>query len=333
MLRIKKILIRFPNWLGDLVMALPLVEELKKHYPEAQIHALIKTPFDQLLKHDTRFDKIISFKKQNSFFKKLFPIHIQSLVKKEGYDLAILCTRSLSSALELSFSKIPQKIGAQRPLSSFLLTHPLKLNKKLHQRQQYLSLLKPLGIESQTVLTPLEKSFQETPLIKFGLKSTDAYVVLHPGASYGFAKTWPLDCFKKLSALLLLKTSYKVVICGDVLQKKIPLEDPRLLDLTGKTDLMDLKHLLENAKLVICNDSGPMHIADALKTPLIGLFGPTDPVLTGPKNKDSLVIHHPTSCGPCFQRQCHLDHACMKQISPEEVLEKALTLLGEYGSS
>lgn len=310
-------------------MALPLVDALKKTYPDAEIHALIRKPFSEIFVNDSRFDEVIAFDLPKTLFEKAFPKHLHKLIKTHNYDLAILCTRSLSSALPFSLAGIKTKIGAKRFCDKLLLTHTISFNKSLHQRSQYLQLLEPLGIKP----TKLHGILSKNPLSLSFLKIPDRFVILHPGASYGSAKTWPLEHFEKLADFLIQHCHVQVVFCGDNKQKKPSINHDKVIDLTGKTSLNELKTLFENACLVVCNDSGPMHLADCLETPLICLFGPTDPSKTGPINPSALVLQNKVPCGPCFKRTCPIDHVCMKSLSPEKVFEKARAILETYGTS
>jgi heptosyltransferase II len=328
---VKKIIIRFPNWLGDIIMALPIVDALKERYPEASIDAVIKKPFDDLFKNDTRFTRIIGFDKPGTLIAKLIDSPLKNYLAGSYYDIGILCTRSISSALEFSLAHIKRKIGVERPLDFFLLTDTITFDKSKHQRVQYLSLLEPLGIQNVNRFSALDKA--KHTLSSQLIDLSEPYIVLHPGASYGSAKTWPLDNYKQLAQLLIQQFPHKVIFCGDKTQHSPGIQSERITDLTGKTSILDLSVIIANADLVICNDSGPMHIADGLNVPLISLFGPTNPILTGPLGQDSHVIFNQTPCGPCFKRTCPIDHVCMKGITPEVIFEKAKHILNTHGPS
>jgi heptosyltransferase-2 len=330
MKKIKKILIRFPNWLGDIVMALPLLEALRIHYPTAEIHALVKKPFHTLLESDPRVNKVISFDLPKTLKQKAFPFKLASLLKQEHYDLAFVCTRSVSSALLLKLANIPKVIGLPRILGRWLLTHQVPCNKTEHQRAQYLALLQGLDINHTSIKASLLKEISSSSTM---FDSSRPFILLHPGASYGSSKTWPLEYYETLARLIVDQLDIQVVFLGDVSQKKTTLIHPLICDLTGLTTLDDLHYLIQKTTLIICNDSGPMHIADGCNTPLLALFGSTDPALTGPIGDNSHIIFNKVSCGPCFTRVCPLDHACMKGIKPDVVFEKVKTILGIYGPS
>lgn len=326
MSNIAKILVRCPNWLGDIVMSLPLIEALKKHFPDATIDVLVKKPFHELFNADPRIGFVIPFEKPRSLYERLSVFKLARVIKKNRYDLSFCLTRSVWSALPLFLAKIPKRIGASRFLGFCLLTDQIHLDKTKHQRRQYLEFLKPLHLSSDEEFASL---YKHGPLDHVFEKP---YILMHPGASYGSAKTWPLEHYETLAALFLKLGTYKIVFLGDALQNKPKLSHPDLIDLTGKTSLGQLSSLIANAQLIICNDSGPMHMADGLGTKLLAIFGPTDPVLTGPKNKSSHILFNKTPCGPCFQRVCPIDHRCMKDQLPEMIFTKALTLLEDHGT-
>lgn len=332
MSNVKKILIRCPNWLGDIVMCLPIFEALKIKFPDAEIHALVKAPFHELLLSDPRIHTVIDFEKPTTILKKLNCFSLAKKLKKQNFDICLCLTRSISSALPLSLAGIKKRIGAKRFLGSFLLTDQVELDKSVHQRAQYLSFLKPLGITHGSELAILSKPHVKSSLCD-SLDFDKPYILIHPGASYGSAKTWPLEYFEKLASYFLEINQYKLIFLGDKSQKKTTISHADLIDLTGKTSLIDLVTLMKKAQLVICNDSGPMHISDGLGTKLLAIFGPTDPALTGPKSSDSHIVFNKTDCGPCFKRVCPIDHKCMRQINPEVIFQKALTILGSHGTS
>lgn len=332
MSNVKKILVRCPNWLGDIVMCLPVFESLKTQFKDAEIHALVKAPFHELLLSDPRINVVIDFEKPTSILKKLNCFALAKQLRTKNYDVSLCLTRSISSALPLYLAGIKKRIGAKRFLGSFLLTDQVQLDKSVHQRRQYLSFLKPLGITHDSEFALLNQPDVKSALFE-SLNLDKPYILIHPGASYGSAKTWPLEYFEKLASYFLEMKKYKLVFLGDKSQKKPNISHADLIDLTGKTSLTDLSYLMAKAELVICNDSGPMHISDGMGTKLLAIFGPTDPALTGPKSLNSYIVFNKTNCGPCFKRVCPIDHKCMRQINPEVIFQKALTILEAHGTS
>lgn len=328
---VNKILIRFPNWIGDIVMATVLLENLKKQYPSAQIDVLVKKPFDIVLRNHPCIASVIGFDPKGGFLKKILPHPITKQLKQTKYDLGILCTNSVSSLLIFKAAKIKTIIGYKRFLSSFLMNYALEKKPHLHQKEQYLSLLKPVGI---TEFNALPNFVLDEDIVQDGNEILSKqlkgpYIVFHPGASYGSAKTWPLAHFEKLAQTLLNKTKLNVVFLGAVNQKSPSIQHERLIDLTAKTSLKEMLFILKKAKACVCNDSGPMHLADAMQIPTLAFFGPTDPSKTGPSAKSSTIIFNKTPCGPCFKRSCPINHICMQQITPEHAFSK-LEQMGLY---
>ena len=149
---------------------------------------------------------------------------------------------------------------------------------------------------------------------------------MNPGATYGLAKCWYPDRFGELGKRLVKKWKASVLLFGKAEEKTIAQEILRHLgdggiDLTGQTGLLQLAAVLENCRLLATNDTGTMHLAAAAGTPVVAIFGPTDPVTTGPWGEGHRVVRKEVSCSPCLKRICPTDHRCMKEISVEEVEE------------
>jgi len=163
-------------------------------------------------------------------------------------------------------------------------------------------------------------------LYQRGFKKGKRLVGINVGATYGSAKCWPAERFRDV-ALKLLEDDLYVLFFGDAttasLVKEICLTLPeRAMNLAGVTTLRELACLIKDCDVLLTNDSGPMHIAAALETPLVALFGSTDDRATGPFGQADSVIHKHVSCSPCFKRECPIDFRCMKEIGVDEVVEK-----------
>jgi heptosyltransferase-2 len=149
-------------------------------------------------------------------------------------------------------------------------------------------------------------------------------VVLHPGASYGPSKRWPAERFAALGDILRDRNKATILITGAADEKELAgsissIMKNKTINLSGRTSLRMLAGLISRANLFVTNDSGPMHMANALGTPLVAVFGPTDPRATGPYQEPAAVIKKDVPCWPCSYRDCPFDHRCMMKISVEEV--------------
>jgi heptosyltransferase-2 len=256
------------------------------------------------------------------------------------FDLGILFTNSFASALVFFLAKVPQRWGYNKDGRGFLLTKGVSVQPdkdRHHQAHYYLDLLSLLGLKKfpeEFILSISQKERDRTAawLKAQNIHRDKPFIILNPGAYYGSAKRWPPDRYAKLTSLLQKKNQAQILIIGS--EEETPLADTissltnnRLHVLTGKTSLVQLAGLLSFADLFVTNDSGPMHMANFLKTPLVALFGPTEPTRTGPFQQPAAVIHKGAPCWPCFYRHCPFDHRCMLNISPEEVFQECQKLL------
>lgn len=334
----KKILIRMPNWIGDLVMATPLLTDLRKKFPDASITAMCKEPLSDLLKEDADIDELFSFKKpKSSFLHKERRRNIIQKLREGNYDLGILTTNSFSSVWWFYEGDVKNRIGFSKGIKTLLLNKrvPLPPNDE-HLVETYKRLLTPLGISASKTLPRIYLKETEIDSARELLKQRNAdksckLVGIHAGASYGPAKRWPEENFFQLAKILLLDPEMRVVFVGDEqvtpFAKKVAraLGD-KIIDLTGTTSLRGLCSLIKLCDVFVTNDSGPMHIAAALQVPLVALFGSTSPVKTGPYKHGETIFKN-VACAPCFKRVCPINFPCMKKIGIDEVYEKIISLI------
>lgn len=324
-----KILVRAPNWIGDSILAVPAAECLSKNFPEAQIWIAAKEWVKDLFTAHDFVEGLIALPTPDDL--KNLKRSAQK-IKKLEFDLGVLFTNSFSSALLFYLARIPQRWGYAKDGRGILLTKGAALREQeesSHQVKYYLGLISRLGLKTyppklSLPLAQEEKRKAKEMLLSQNIDLRQPLIILNPGASYGSAKRWLPKKFAELAILLQERKKADILITGSE-------DDTRLaeaisssmvkkpLDLTGKTDLRLLAGLISFADLFITNDSGPMHMANALKTPLVAIFGPTDPLLTGPFQEPATVIKNNVPCWPCSYRECPFDHRCMMKIDAEEV--------------
>lgn len=334
MKRPQNIIVRMPNWVGDLVMATPILTDLRNAFPDASITAMCKAPLCELLRDDLAIDELFCFRKPtNQFSKREERRDIIAKIEEGKYDLGILLTHSFSSAWWFWQGGVARRIGYGSFLRNFLLTDKIKRSKeKLHQVDSYKKLLEPLGIPKSHTMPRLfisdnEQEESREILFQRGYRRDRILIGMNPGSAYGPAKCWPQDRFQALAKRLLAIDNVSVVFFGDAsgsnLVKSICSNLPKeAMDVAGVTSLRELACLIKECDLLVTNDSGPMHIAAAVGTPVVALFGSTDPEATGPFGQSESVITKRVSCSPCLKRKCPIDFRCMMQISVEEVLQK-----------
>ncbi len=324
-----KIIVRMPNWLGDLVMGTPVLGALRGCFPKAHITVMVSRQLAPLLEKDPNIDEIYPFERRKSLLGKFIQrSQILTGLQRE-YDIGVLLTNSLSSAWWFYSSKVRQRIGyAKGLLREALLTEAVKKEGKKHQVEEYLALLRPLGILEKPYplslfVTEEEKQRGKELLYEKGFKKGQVLVGINPSAAYGPAKCWPEENFRKLLQRLLQNKEVFLLFFGDAKSKKsvdriVEGFSERVLNLAGLTTLRELLYLTANLDLLVTNDSGPMHVAAALDIPLVALFGSTDIEKTGPYKKEGAISKR-VSCSPCFLRECPIDFRCMKQITVDEV--------------
>lgn len=338
----KNMIVRVPNWLGDVVMATPVLEDLRTHYKDAKITVMAQANVAPLLKNDPNIDEIYSFKRPNGWIHRHHPLEIIDTLRQGKYDLGVLLTNSFSSAWWFYRGDVKNRIGFSGNLRNLLLNKAVPLPAKIetqHQIITYKMLLEPLGIpvsstEPKLYISP-EEDAQAKELIKeIGIDlSKQTIIGINPGAAYGSAKCWLPERYQAVTNRLLQNPQVFIIYFGDAagtplvneICKELPVN--RVANLAGKTSIRNLIALINLCSVFLTNDSGPMHIAAALKIPLLALFGSTSDVKTGPSYGIGQVIHKHVECSPCYKRTCPIDFRCMKRITVDEVLTQIQNLL------
>lgn len=338
----KNILLKMPNWLGDLVMATAAAADLRDHFPEAKITALCQSNTAALLQNHPAVDEIFSYNRPSGWIRRIEHFDLIEEIRRGEYDLGILLTNSFSSAWWFWRGHVKYRLGFAANLRSFLLTQAVPFKKefkKQHLVQTYKELLRPLGIAPSNTppklyLSDEEKNSARELLTLKGIPENALVVGINPGAAYGSAKCWLPDRFVDLSKKLLNRKNLYILYFGDSAGTNLvdsictQLPQERVLNLAGKTTLRELLALIDLCNLFLTNDSGPMHIASALGIPLVALFGSTDDTCTGPYN-GGRVIHKHVECSPCYKRVCPIDFRCMKSIEVDEVYHELEKLVKE----
>lgn len=326
-----------PNWIGDLVMATPILNDLREKFPQAEITAMCRGSGAALLEKEEAIDELFQFQPTPyGFLRRTFGRDVVGKLRAGQYDLALLLTNSFSSSWLFWQANIPIRIGFQGRWRRVFLTRSVAMPKeRLHQVDRYKKLLEPLGIAKSESVPRLVLSNEEIDeakelLYQRGYKQGSPLFGINPGAAYGSAKCWPKERFRSLALELLhAAPNAFLVFFGDSstssLVKEIVRDLPsQVMDLAGVTSLRELVSIIQDCDVLITNDSGPMHIGAALQIPLVALFGSTDEELTGPYGQEDAVIRKKVSCSPCFKRVCPIDFRCMREISVKEVAELAM---------
>lgn len=332
--QVNRILVRGVNWVGDTILTYPTVQKLKILYPNSHLAILIPNHLIDLWKTFPYVDEIIPFQKKGGFGSIVEDINLSLSLKKRGFDLAVILPRSFRSAFLVYLARIPIRIGYRDEGRSFFLTHGIPRRGEIlhtHRVHYYKKLIDFLGNVEESffpriILREEDRKWAEEILSSLGFLDGRPLIGINPGATYGLAKCWYPDRFGELGKKLTHKWKAAILIFGRDEEGLMAKEILRHLegagiDFTGKTRLLQLAALLERCQLLITNDTGTMHVATAVGTPVVALFGSTDPITTRPWGDGHVVIRKNVSCSPCLKRICPTDHRCMERITVDEVEE------------
>lgn len=321
----KKIIVRMPNWLGDLVMSTPVLKVLRNHYPNAHICAMCQSSVADLLIANPHIDEILRYNKPRSRREK--KAIIQRLRARE-FDMGVLLTNSVSSAWWFFRGRVKKRIGFANDCRSILLTNPVsfpKNRKSQHLVFTYLELLgeRPFCPSPELYVTDEERVHAHCLLKRYGWVPGQKIVGFAPGAAFGTAKRWLPERFRAVAQKLIAESNALVLCLGHSSEVELGetiCNNSQIVNLVGQTSPRELLAFISVCDIFLANDSGPMHIAAALRIPVVALFGPTDDRISRPY-PHGIIVHKRVSCSPCHKRVCPTDHACMKEISVEEVCE------------
>lgn len=331
-----KIVIRAPNWIGDSILALPAVEAVKRSSAGAEVWVAATDWVKDLFLLNGTADGVVPLGATKDF--RSLKENARSL-QTHGFDSGLLLTNSFGSALLFYLAKIPQRCGYATDGRGALLTARIRPEAEdipRHHLHYYLDLMSKLGFaasspELRLTVTPTEKEAARSRLLSLGVDLDRPLVILSPGAAYGPAKRWPAERFAQLAARFQKEKGAEILIIGSSAEADIAASIHSAMErkpcvLTGQTTLPQLLDLISQAALFISNDTGPMHLANALRVPVVAIFGPTDPAVTGPFEQPSLVVKQDAPCWPCTYRKCPYDHRCMTSIPVEEVFRAGESL-------
>ena len=341
------ILIIAPNWIGDAVMTQPLLASLKEQYPEANIDVLASTWVAPIYRACSAVHEVIEAKFEHKQLQWGLRKQLAKELATKKYQACFVLPNSLKSALIPWLANIPFRVGYRGELRFGLinlsLDNPSKLNRP-PMVEHYLALSQLLNEEQSASTTSnlvpklnvsatADQSVQ-TKLLKAKVDPANIYVMC-PGAEYGPTKRWPTSHFAQLAQKLITSNSLSQIILlgskGDrALAQEIQSQanqDSHIHNWCGDTSLDEAIALIGMSKAVISNDSGLMHIAAALKTPQVAIFGSSDPAHTPPLSDKAKVIWLNLPCSPCHKRECPLGHLkCLNDILPEQVFATLNTL-------
>jgi len=321
-----RVLVRAPNWIGDVVLSLPALRDVRRAFPSARLEVLARPWVAGLYEAVPEVDGVLPSR----------GVAADAAALRGRHDLGLLLPNSFASAFTLWRAGVPERWGYATDARGALLTRSCRVSASVRGRSQvyyYRSMLEGLGLAvsgppDASLACPEAWAERGRSL----LGESGPWIGVNPGAAYGTAKRWPPERFAAAAALVARRTGARVAIVGASSER--PLAEsiaaqigPSARVLCGETTLAELVGVLRRLRLLLTNDSGPMHLAAALGTPLVAVFGSTDWSETAPVSERARVVREETDCAPCRLRECPIDHRCMTRVAVGRVAERALELL------
>ncbi len=337
----RRVLVRLPNWVGDVCFAAPTIEALAAAAPDARFVFAGRPGLEALVARLPGFERFVPVSSDGGL----------AAARRTARDLralrcdaALVIPRSLRAALAPALARIPVRVGFASQGRSILLTHPVRGWKPLrlaHRSAYVAALLAPFGLD--TTVRPFAFEPPGDALAwadgflagAAGRRAGRPVVAFEPGGAYGVAKRWSEGRYAELARRLVTAGRADVVLVGT--SDAAPLHD-RIASLAGvpivraagATDLVQLAALLRRSALLVTNDTGPMHLGAAVRTPILALFGSTDPAVCGPRGRGPIrVLYEKVDCSPCYLRECPVPgHPCLDRFDVDRVEALAIALLG-----
>jgi len=341
----QRIIIALPTWVGDLVMATPTLRAIRDRFREGKITFLAVPNLCELIDGGDWMDRVIEWSDGSKKRSVLGFLRLARRLRRESFDLAILLPNSFRSALLMTLAGVDRRVGYDRDGRGPLLTDRLDVPRvdgeiQPHPICDYYGAIAaalgcpPPGDRLELFTTPQQETAITQKLTARGLADRRPLVVITPGASFGASKLWLPERFAEVADRLHDEMNAAVVVtCGpreESIARHIQqcartdigvFDDPRLT-------LGELKALIKRCDLLLCNDTGPRHVAKAFNIPVVTVFGPTHQAWTDTNYADERKVSIPVDCGPCQQKTCPLGHhKCMTGVTADMVFDRCVELI------
>ena len=333
-----RVVVVAPNWLGDAVMALPAIADIRRHFTGVRLTIAARPPVAPLFSMVRGVDDLITLPGGGGL-RAVFGWHEDArALQGKAFEIAILLPNSFATALIVNSAAIPERWGLATDWRGRMLTRAIPKPKGItHQSEYYQALTTALGISAGPPFAEVRPDVDRVRelALDLGLDTDEPFVVFAPGAAYGRAKQWLPERFAQLAELIINDRGWSVIMVGSKVDRstcadisaRLPATGNRmnrLIDLSGKTDLRLLAGLMSRARAVVSNDSGAMHLAGAVGAKVVAIFGATNerrtsPLRAGAGSPEPRIVSHEVFCRPCMLRECPIDHRCMSGISARAV--------------
>tara|TARA_B100000029_G_scaffold490143_1_gene548821 strand:- start:7210 stop:8268 length:1059 start_codon:yes stop_codon:yes gene_type:complete len=329
-----------PSWVGDMVMAQSLFKLLVSREPNSQVDVVAPTWSISILDRMSEVDDVMELNVVHGHLALSARWALGQRLREKRYDRAIILPRSLKASLVPFFATIPVRTGYRGEWRYGLINDMRSFDANI--LNQTIKKMVFLGLGSDEENLPLisnptlnvDKKNLDLVARRLRLNPSIETVALIPGAEYGPAKQWPVEKYAELASRLV-SVGLQVWVLGSEKERQLGdaivamIKNHNVINLCGKTSLEDVVDLIASVKVAVTNDSGLMHVAAAVNTHVIALYGSSSPALTPPLTEKKDIFYLDLECSPCFRRECPLDHfKCMNDIGVEEICSAVVTVLG-----
>ena len=335
MIAAQRILVRAPNWAGDLVMATPAFRALRAAYPDAELTLHVREALAPLLAGAPWFDALLPIASHHQGLVAL--LAEARALRRRRFDVGLCLPDSFASALLMRCAGVRTAVGYRTQGRSALLQLAVALPRGPLARERHVLGLTaalgcpPRGTHLELFTTAREEEAVQRLLAGHGVGADEPLAVLAPGASYGSAKRWPPESFARVGDALAAEGARVAISAApdeaELARRVAAAMRSPALDLVGRLDLGATKALVRRARVVVCNDAGARHVAVAFNVPAVVLFGPTSLAKTNLNLERVRALAADVSCRPCYRRECPIDHRCMTRLEPGPVIDAALPAL------
>ncbi len=337
----KKILVFNINWLGDAVFSLPVFRALKEHFPDSTITCAGPPRIRDIMEGSAFLDAFIPFDERKEDRGLLRKIRFIRILNRHRFDSVYLLHGSLTRALITALAGIPRRVGYATKGRGFLLTQRIELPADgWHRADYYLKVVEDSGVRVMTRAYSLDAGEQAMVSVRRllqtkGIDNEERLIVINTGGNWHL-KRWPSANFSELIDRLVEEFKVKIVIPGgekdrEHVERIAGACRSKPVNCCGETDLKQLTALMRRASCVVSADTGPLHLASGAGTPVVALFGPTHPAVTGPRGTGpARIIQKQVGCNfsPCYNLGCP-DNVCMKMIGVDDVCQAVRDIISQ----
>jgi heptosyltransferase-2 len=337
----QRILVRGPNWTGDVVMATPAFRALRQGFPGAQIVLHLRAGLEPLVAGAPWFDEVLPVTSHRKGLRATWQEARRLAIHR--FDLGVCLPDSVHSALLMKLAGVRRVVGYRRQGRGPLLDVAVEPPPRWTARERHvLGLVAALGLPGDDTRLELhvcerEAAAADARLAAHRVSPHRPLALLAPGASYGPSKLWPAACFARVGDALA-EAGAEVALVGAPSERELAravaseMRAP-VANLAGELTLGSLKAAIRRASLLVCNDAGARHVAVAFGVPCVVLLGPTSLAKTNLNLERVRVLAADVGCRPCYRRECPIDHRCMRRLEPERVIRAALPALDADAAS